>query len=240
MQFSYLKTAFGYKWRDLFRDGMADQKRLVDAKRIFDVGAFTGQVTKKYRKLFPEARIYSFEPCRESFNKLELVTDKKIFPYLLAVSDRSGLVDYHVNNNHATNSLLESTKDIGQWSDNKESITRVEERKVHSTTIDKFCSEWHVSTIDILKMDIQGGESRALDGAFHMLVNHCIKVIYTELLFVPLYEGQAWYYNITNHLSVMGYTLFGLYNFAIDKSGKLKWCDGLFCSEKVLKEYYAK
>jgi hypothetical protein len=55
-------------------DAFSEQKRLLDASSpavIFDVGAHHGETALAYRKLFPTAIIYCFEPFQESFAILQ-------------------------------------------------------------------------------------------------------------------------------------------------------------------------
>lgn len=239
MVLSDIRIFLSYKWRVLTCDGMATQKRLLNGKFpiIFDVGAYTGQVTKKYRKVFPDALICCFEPYPDTFKTLSLIQDRRTFTYNLAVSDREDFVNLQVNSDCATNSLLTPSKGIERWADNVDAAMPMDAIRVKSTTIDAFCKQNNIGHINILKMDIQGGEMMALRGAHRMLSSQQVSLIYTELLFVPLYQGQASFEAILNYLASWGYKLFGLYNFALDKSGRLKWCDGLFCSEKVLVKY---
>jgi FkbM family methyltransferase len=215
---------------------MADQKRLLGGKVdvILDVGAYTGQMALKYRKIFPDAIICCFEPHPEIFKVLSEIESKRTFVYNLAVSDKEDMVNFQVNRDCATNSLLTPSKEISKWADNADAVIPTDTIRVKTVTIDNFCKERSIGHIDILKMDIQGGEMMALRGAKRMLSSRQVDLIYTELLFVPLYQGQASFEAICEYLSVWGYNLFNLYNFALDRLGRLKWCDGVFCSVKVL------
>lgn len=235
MQISDLKTALGYKWRDLTRDSMADQVKLLNGKAnvIFDVGAYNGDTAERYSSTFPEAVIYAFEPDPDSFKAL---CSKNKLSYPFAISNNEDVVNLYVNKDKATNSLLLNDSKIGRWADNEDSVVSNDVIRVKSTTIDKFCTTNRIKHIDILKLDIQGGEMDALSGSVGYLHANRIGIIYVELLFVPLYIGQSMYHEIITFLDRFGFTLFNLYNFAIDSNGRLKWCDGLFYSNVVLKE----
>ena len=41
-----------------------------DIKTIIDIGAHTGQFAKEIREKLPQARIYSFEPLKDCYQKL--------------------------------------------------------------------------------------------------------------------------------------------------------------------------
>ena len=61
-----------------------------------------------------------------------------------------------------------------------------------------------------------------------LLERRAIGIIYTEVLFVPVYQGQAWCYDIAAFLARYGYRLFDYYNFTYADSGRLRWGDALF------------
>jgi FkbM family methyltransferase len=156
---------------------------------IFDVGAHTGETVAKYKPLFPRSTIYSFEPFPESFEKLRkrFVSDSSVKPIPIAISDKAGIREFYVNQLSEANSLLpRPTSGRRYYPMNAQTITKIE---VPVTTIDGFCKEQSISEIHILKMDIQGGELMALQGATEYLSRGLIALIYTELLFVPHYEG---------------------------------------------------
>src|SRR5712691_4485105 len=54
-------------------DAFAQQHRMLanlPSQIIFDVGAHKGETSKTYAALFPNAKIYAFEPFQESFEAL--------------------------------------------------------------------------------------------------------------------------------------------------------------------------
>ena len=71
---------------------------------------------------------------------------------------------------------------------------------MNTTSIDVYCKDHSISRIDILKLDIQGAELLALQGALEMLKNHKISVIYTEIILVQAYQGQ---YKLSEYLKFM-------------------------------------
>ena len=76
-------------------------------------------------------------------------------------------------------------------------------------------------------MDIQGGEAMALRGAGRLLAQQAVWLIYVEVLFAPLYEGQAYFCDVSAILANHGYQLFGLYNLVQSDRG-LGWGDAIF------------
>jgi FkbM family methyltransferase len=217
------------------KDSFVHQLKLVGsaANVIFDIGANTGQTAKRYRALFPEAAVYCFEPFPDSYAQVarRFDQDTHVKPYRLAVSDTNGQATFRTYTNPVTNSLLPPAAESSQFvetgqMDDTGIIT------VESVTIDEFCRREKIGRLDILKMDIQGGEVRALHGASELLKARRIGLIYTEVLFVPLYQGQGWFYDIAAYLEGYGYRLFDFYNFCYGEDGQLKWGDAVFLSVK--------
>jgi FkbM family methyltransferase len=232
---SRLQAEFKYWFRQYKKDPYMDQKNILAETEqgiIFDIGAHCGETTEVYAKYFSGSMIYSFEPFPDSYSKLKVrFSNNPMVKFLqMAISNRTGVVDFYSNADSATNSLLPVTGEAKKWSDRPDAILLKDIIKVKVSSIDELCKKEGIDHLMILKMDMQGGELRALEGAEKMLTNRAISLIYSELLFVPLYVGQAEYYQVCSLLSNYGYKLFDIYNRTYDDDGKIKWCDGLFVS----------
>jgi FkbM family methyltransferase len=201
-------------------------KNCVQPLTIFDIGANEGQTTERYSKMFPTATIYSFEPVPEVFTILErkFHGNPQIIVNQLAVSDAVGTADIylHASTVSVWNSLLPKVSGSNIVPEDVSVI------KVPTITIDVFCERHNIKTIDLLKLDIQGGELLALKGALNMLQKRGIKLIYSEVNFCDLYEGQAMFQDIAAYLHDFGYRTYGLYNFYNPNDGPLGWGDAIF------------
>lgn len=213
--------------QDFQRDAFLVQKEILkNARVILDIGANRGTTVEKYSNMYPNASIFAFEPYPSSFNILKERTEKNknISCIQAAVTERRGTEKLNVNKNVDTNSLLSSHKS-GLSSDIQ--VKTSSSILVESISIDEFCSEQHIEQIDILKLDIQGGELGALKGAQGMLAQKKIKLIYTEAYFVMQYINQPLFYDISLFLHNIGYQLQDIYN-PIYGDGKIAWCDSIF------------
>lgn len=220
------------------KDPFHDQRTLLSGRSVnsvLDIGANIGDTTAAYRSVFPEAVIYGFEPFPVAFDKYRrrFEGDRLVRPIRLAAAREAGTSRFYVNQNNVTNSCLPAAKGARYWVESAGDIELITSLQVPSTTLDDFCRQQGIGEIQILKMDIQGGELHALEGATEKLSKGSILLVYTELLFVPLYEGQAFFYEIARFLSQYGYTLFDVYNCTHGPNAKLKWADGLFLSPQV-------
>lgn len=210
------------------------QKKLITLKEplIFDVGAHIGQTAKEYRRFFPKAKIYSFEPFPESFEQLQQKhrKDKRVFPQNIAISNIPGTLRLNSNAYSATNSVLPIAEE-GKicWGDRLTAQNTVE---VPSTTIDAFCEENLIHHIDILKLDLQGHELAALQGTQRMLGNQAIDVIYLELLVSKSYEGQPQLHEYLNLFAQYNYKFLDFYS-PIRKGVQLIQCDLVFVSQNL-------
>jgi hypothetical protein len=101
-------------------------------------------------------------------------------------------------------------------------------------TIDEFCVAEKIDRIDILKLDIQGGELKALRGAARMLSTRSVSVIYSEVLFQREYDEQSFYHDIAQFLATHGYWLFRLYDLRYSPERSLEYSDAIFCRNDIL------
>jgi FkbM family methyltransferase len=234
---------FGYRIGRMGNDDSLSpfevQGQLIRRKSpmIFDIGANIGVVTQQYRSLFPSAIIHSFEPFTDSYLSLEhrFSRDGNIFPHKIAISENTNKHTLYSNRSAATNSLLlrDSRSDAlwGQGLLDTNSLVEVE-----STTIDCFCTENHIHTIDILKMDIQGAEVRGLQGAEETLSRQAISLIYLEIILGETYIEQPKFLEYIQRLDSHGYDLFDLYN-PVRRDMRLIQTDAIFIN-KDLKEVW--
>ena len=221
-------------------DAFAAQSWLLrgqDVATIFDVGANVGQTTRIYRELFSGARIHSFEPFEEAYSELSgtFEGDQLVVPQKIALSNRVETRRLFVNAGAMTNSLLPSAAGAAELVGDGV-MANVGTAEVATTTLDEFCRSNGIETIDILKMDIQGGELMALEGARGMLQRHAVQLIFTEVLFASLYENQAWFDDLARHLRSHGYMLFGLYGLIHPGGKSLAWGDAVFISPQLARQ----
>ena len=211
------------------------QKRLLGGAAdlvIFDVGAYVGEVTATYKRVFPQSTIYCFEPFPDSFHKLNrLCRDASIKAHQIAFSDKEGKTTFNINVDLSCNSLLPPTEsDFKCYS--AKSI-KDGEIQVETNTLDNFCAGDEIACIDILKLDVEGAEVKVLDGASSMLSKQAIKLIYSEVMFIPHYTNGCLFHELTAFLNKHGYTLLNFYHLKSAKNGQLRWGNAIFLSPEI-------
>lgn len=172
-------------------------------KTIFDVGANKGQTTLKYRQMFNEADIYSFEPVKASFDQFQQNTKllSQIFCFNLALGANNGQEEILVQGTSGSNSI------------NNKSITGSLET-VEIITLDNFILEREqtISQIDLLKIDTEGFELQVLEGAKSTLQDGKILYIFIEVTFRPEDTQHTQFIDIYHFLQKYNFNLIALYD----------------------------
>lgn len=213
------------------------QKQLIkniENPIIFDVGAWFGDTAISYAKEFPNSVIYSFEPSKECYDNMVNVTKlpSNVRPFNLALGNENKDVDFNINLEQQTNSLLSTHPDAEKtWG--CKACDHVRTELVKMQTIDEFVKINNIEKIDILKMDTQGTESLILEGAIETINQNKIKLVYTEIIIMPTYIGQK---PLDEALYDYRKNGFILYNFYFNPVGQVQQIEALFIHESFYKE----
>ncbi len=134
----------------------------------FDVGANHGIYTRLLAERFK--KVYAFEPVQTNVDVLRGAVEgvDNVTIVQRAVSDDTGETSLCVNpgNQGGHTIALKVYANNPAWS----------HIVVPCVTIDDFCKLENVAP-DLIKMDIEGAEDFAWDGAIHTLTNHDVKII---------------------------------------------------------------
>lgn len=145
---------------------------------IFDVGSNIGSYTIELRKLFPDSSIYAFEPNPHSFNILQKrLLHLNIHNYNIGLSSEpQNFTIYYPEGNldsEHTSIYKEALLNDLKYKD-------VSKKNIQGTTIDKFCKDNGIETIDFLKIDVEGHEFDVIKGAKNYIYDKRIKIIQFE------------------------------------------------------------
>lgn len=200
---------------------------------VCDVGASIGRVTAAYLRLFPEARIHAFEPHPDSHARLVAAFggESRVHIERAAVTDAEGPIVLHANLMRATSSTFPRPAGGRRYFPAADGWDR--DIEVRSMTLDAYCDRSGIEHIDILKLDVQGGELAALRGARRLLAEQRIAAIFAEVFFVPHYAGAPLFHTLWSHLEACGYTLFTLFPTRQGRNGQLRFGDAIFISPQM-------
>ena len=195
------------------------KKNKIKEPVIFDVGAYHGNWIGNYLKYFPNAFAYLFEPYEISYNilKKRFKKKKRVNIYKNALSSIEGCVEVNINTKAYTNSLLELDPEATKsWSKNK--YEHLYQEKVQTITLQDFANKNNIKRINILKLDVQGYESRVLKGAEMLLKEFLIDILVLEVIVAPTYKEQSKIHEIFEIFEKNNYKLYGIYD--IEKNSK--------------------
>lgn len=218
------------KDRDVYEEELAVSKDLwlkqLNIESVIDVGASTGGYASKARKIFPNAKIASFEPLPNSFNKLSerFKDDVNHRAYNFVLSDKHGELAFNQSSNSGSSSMLEMSNTHAEAYPHTANNTTI---KVQADTLDAVFSSLHLSGNILLKLDVQGAEELVLKGAVESLKE--VKLIFIETSFVELYKGQWLFNDLYQFLLSHNFKLVGVENVSQNvKDGTFLQMDAYF------------
>jgi FkbM family methyltransferase len=175
---------------------------------ILDCGANVGQLAQGFREAYPNSEIFSFEPVGKVFDKLSKKCETiKVTPVRAAVGDYDGSATMNLTASPEANSLLgfEAGNPCAQWT------KEVGQEEVKICTLDQWCEDNGIAPqrVDIVKLDVQGAELKALHGAKKLLEK--TKAVYLEVSFVPIYQGAPLFEEIDRLMTGTGYRRHAIY-----------------------------
>ena len=132
---------------------------------FFDIGANLGLFTvTAARQVGSTGRVYAFEPSQREAaflqRNLELNHLHNVTVVTLALGDRTGSAQFAIAADGGNNSLLKNDhpqQQIVGW------------QTVMVTTLDEFIAEYGISHVDLIKIDVEGGELGVLRGGEQVL-----------------------------------------------------------------------
>lgn len=136
-------------------------KEQINGKDIIDGGAFNGNTALLFHEIFSESNIYSFEPMENTYDLLEQTiinntVTTQIFPIKKALGTYEEFLTIHFCSEIGAGSTLLAN----------DSMTKKD--TVEVTTVDIVAKENDLN-IALIKLDIEGFEKKALEGAKEVL-----------------------------------------------------------------------
>lgn len=175
---------------------------------IVDFGCRFAENSIEMSILFPNATVHGIEPVPESYaiccEKHETLSSdikNRIHLYNFAVSNKSEPITFYVGNDPAVSSKYNFIPNMnGTWWGKGWEMTPV---TVMAMTLDDWKTDHNIGPIDVMWVDVQGGELDAFMGAVQTLKD--VKIIMTEMGTTAYYEGQSLRPEINSYLNSQGF-----------------------------------
>lgn len=150
-------------------------------------------------------QVIGFEPLEDQLQKREATEGGGsliLLPYAIGDGERHVL---HVNNDDATSSLFPLNEPLCAQFESLHHLRTVHQVEVATHRLDDVLAS---GPVDFLKLDIQGAELLALQGAEKTLAKTA--VVHCEVEFDPIYHGQPLYPEVQAYLNARGFVLIDL------------------------------
>ena len=162
-------------WKGLFTTFEKDTgwlwKELTPVSNvIFDIGANTGIYSLVAKSLNPTAIIHAFEPSKNTFYKLQKnseINDFNIICKQIALSNENGSCVFYdsFDANQTSASLSPEMKKL--WAN-----FEANEYEVQTQTLKSYILENEVSSIDLMKIDVEMHEPSVIEGFSELLFKY--------------------------------------------------------------------
>ncbi len=195
------QSRFNMTWLDELR---------ISPKVIFDVGAYDGGDSIRFKYRFPDAQVLAFEADPERY----AVVSANVAPFAIrcvnaAVCDRDAPVTWYP----ARDARLDDGKTGSQGSMYRHSAEfqrrhdfvkqSAAPMSVDGIRIDSFCARSAIGEIDVAHIDVEGAEHEVLDGFGSIRP----KLVYAEVAPFAPWIGARQPRDLHRKLSRMGYVL---------------------------------
>lgn len=185
---------------------------------IFDVGGNKGQSVTKYKKIFKNPIIHTFEPIKSQFNIIyeKFKNDKNVKLNNYALGEIVGEKDFNISAQTGASSFNKINQN-SKWIEvrSKEYKTTINKfvstTKVKIFTLDDYFLNNNIDKIDLLKIDTQGYEDKVLQGSINTLKKNKIKAVVTELMFDNVYDKYLTFSDIEKFLLPNNFRMVGIY-----------------------------
>ena len=152
---------------------------------VFDIGSYSGIYTLLAAKSNRDVKTYSFEPNPELFKvlskniKINRLKNSKI--EALALDENEGIATLYINHeiNTSVASLINNSNKGRSF-------------QVAKTTLDSFVASEKITTIDLMKIDVEGYEINVLKGSLKSLTDFQPIILMESLSKESLLEQKSY------------------------------------------------
>ncbi|MGH9946968.1 MAG: FkbM family methyltransferase, partial [Pyrinomonadaceae bacterium] len=162
------------------RDFILSFVEKFNAPVVIDVGANIGNYSIMLKSASSTTKIFAFEPHPTTFKKLEMSAEKYDFTAINAACGSE--ISVGTLYDHGNANLETGTEHASLVKNVIEEVHSVDAKtwSVNITTIDSFVKKEEITRINLLKIDVEGGEMNVLLGAIESIKDQLIDLIHFE------------------------------------------------------------
>lgn len=207
----------------------------INKLSFVDIGARSFKLGK-LDSIKENLEYHAFEPDLIEYERLSnKKSDVKTFFYPVALSDKNEKTNFYITKDPACSSLLMPNEKIFNDIRIGKKLELVKSIKIQTNTLDWWKNEYDIGAIDILKIDVQGGELKVFSKGHNTLENTI--AIMSEIEFVEVYKNQPTFQDIDTHLRKLDFELIDITKILAKNNevgsnfktkGKLVWGDAIY------------
>lgn len=194
------------------------ERILREGDNFFDVGANLGQYIFRFRNFGNSGlRIFAFEPVLSNYNMVSgrIRNNINVVFENLALSDKTDSSMLFIP-------LIDGIEIDTQASLNLENrkmyYKEFMEQEIKVTTLDDYCKDKNISSMDLLKIDTEGNDDKVVNGGKY-IINKCRPVIMAE----DILDTDAFYFlKDSGYKSYFADSNWMLHSYTSDKPGLIK------------------
>lgn len=212
-------------------DAASDIARLFPERiprTVLDVGANVGQSAAKFRRWWPDAKIFCFEPVRETFAVLSSAVAPlgDVECVNIGFGDQAGTLSMILTDKSLTSHVAREGETAAPGASEQVRIER----------LDDFCAQRAIGNVGYLKIDAEGFDLKVLQGGAELLRRGAVDFIQVESGMNPGFPEHVPFVDLFGWLTTVGYDLFGMYQQAQAwPSGQiLKRADPVFVCRRLV------
>lgn len=181
---------------------------LGDSRTVFDVGANVGEWAALALTINPALDLHCFEPSQGTYRRL---LERAFPPNVRCVnlgfgSAREEKTLYVFEDGSGLNSLYKREGLEDGWGLQPQERTEI----IKLDTMDHYCSEQGIDSIDLLKVDVEGHELEVFRGAARMLERRQIRAIQFEYGGCNV-DARVMLKDLFAYLRPFGFTFYRMY-----------------------------
>lgn len=199
---------------------------------VIDGGANQGQWASEILKSYPNLNLISFEPTPSAFEILRLNAQKNDSWEVVnsALGNYDGMIEMNLASNEGqSSSILEPASHLIHYPQVKfDKIANVPVVRLDTYLV-------NYSRPIYIKLDVQGAEEIALEGAERILED--VIAIELEIAIDYAYTGQMDFAETVEKLHKLGFSVFSISDPIRDSNGFTMFVDAIFVRNKLLEKY---
>lgn len=190
-----------------------------EIKNIIEIGSLNGKDALFFKNSFPNSNVFCIEGLPDNYDTyLKDLTE--ITPINVVISNYDGEIKFFKKNINGLHGILNRGDEYGS-----ETLT------LKCKTIQTLCYEYNITTLDLVKIDVEGATYQILESMGNILKT--IKIMHIETESYPFFQGQILDNEVVNFLTINNFKLLDKTSVTINNGQQHDsvWVNKLFLHE---------